>query len=101
MNFCADPENYNEAFDGIATTPTFKGMTTNKLSSQYQGAEESIAKVGNPSIANPEIIGFSQNDGGKCIQELLVGNIDVKECLKLMDDERIKVATSQNVEGFK
>lgn len=101
VNFCADPENYNEAFDGIATTPTFKGMTTNKLSSQYQGAEESIAKVGNPSIANPEIIGFSQNDGGKCIQELLVGNIDVKECLKLMDDERIKVATSQNVEGFK
>lgn len=101
VNFCADPENYNEAFDGVATTPTFKGMTTNKLSSQYQGAEESIAKVGNPSIANPEIIGFSQNDGGKCIQELLVGNIDVKECLKLMDDERIKVATSQNVEGFK
>lgn len=101
VNFCADPENYNQAFDGVATTPTFKGMTTNKLSSQYKGAEESIAKVGNPSIANPEIIGFSQNDGGKCIQELLVGNIDVKECLKLMDEERIKVATSQNVEGFK
>ncbi len=101
VNFCADPDNYNQAFDGVATTPTFKGMTTNKLSSQYQGAEDSIAKVGNPSIANPEIIGFSQNDGGKCIQELLVGNIDVKECLKLMDEERIKVATSQNVEGFK
>lgn len=101
INFCADPQNYNQAFKGVATTPTFKGMTTNKLSSQYKGAKESIDKVGNPSIANPEIIGFSQNDGGKCIQELLVGNIGVKECLKLMDQERIKVATSQNVKGFK
>lgn len=101
VNFCADPENYNQAFDGVATTPTFKGMTTNKLSSQYKGAEESIKKVGNPSIANPEIIGFSQNDGGKCIQELLIGNIDVKKCLKLMDEECIKVATAQQVEGFK
>lgn len=101
IEFCADPENYNQAFDGVATTPTFKGMTNNKLSSQYEGAKDSIAKVGNPSIAWGEVIGFSQNDGGKCIQELLVGNISVDDCLKLMDDERIKIATSQNVEGFK
>lgn len=101
VNFCARPENYNQAFEGVATTPTFKGMTTNVVSTQYEGAEESILKHGNPSIANPEIIGFSQTDGGKCIQELLVGNIDAKQCLKLMDEERIKVATSQNVEGFK
>lgn len=101
VNFCADPANYNQAFDGVATTPTFKGMTTNRLSSQYKGAAQSVQKLGNASIANPEIIGFSQNDGGKCIQELLVGNIDVKKCLKLMDDERIKVAASQNVPGFK
>lgn len=101
INFCADPDNYNRAFDGISTTPTFKGMTKNKISSQYEEAKELIEKYGNPSIANPEIIGFSQTDGGKCIQELLVGNISVEECLKLMDDERIKVATSQNIEGFK
>lgn len=101
VNFCADPVNYNQAFDGVATAPTFKGMTTNRLSSQYKEAEESIKKVGNPSIANPEIIGFSQNDGGKFIQELLVGNVDVQKCLKLMDEERIKVAASQNVKGFK
>ena len=101
VNFCADPENYNVAFADVATTPTLKGMTTNRLSSQYIEAEESIKRVGNASIANPEIIGFSQNDGGKCIQELLVGNIDVKKCLQLMDEERIKVATAQGVEGFK
>lgn len=77
VNFCANPENYNEAFDGVATTPTFKGMKKNKLSSQYEGAKDSIAKVGNPSIAWGEVIGFSQNEGGKCIKELLVGNTDV------------------------
>lgn len=100
IEFCATPENYNKAFEGVATTPTFKKMTTNKLSSQYKGAEASIQKVGNASIANPEIIGFSQGDGGKCIQELLIGNVDVNGCLKLMDDARIKVAKSQNVNGF-
>lgn len=100
IEFCADPENYNQAFKDVSTTPTFKGMTTCKISDQYKGAEESINKVGNASIANPEIIGFSQADGGKCIQELLVGNVDVKGCLKLMDEERMKVAKAQKVKGF-
>ncbi len=100
VTFCSKPENYNKAFEGIPTTPTFKGMTTNILSSQYKGAEESINKVGNPSTANNKIIGYS-GEYSKYIQELMLGQIDVDECLKLMDETRIKIAKSQNVEGFK
>lgn len=101
INFMADPENYNVAFDGISTAPCFKGQTTIQTTPQYDAAVDWVAEVGRPSIANPEIIGFSQNDGGKCIQELLVGNVDAAGCLKMMDDARIKVATAQQVEGFK
>ncbi len=99
VTFCSKPENYNIAFEGIPTTPTFKGMTTNILSSQYKGAEDSINKVGNPSTANNKIIGYS-GEYSKHIQELILGQISVDECLKLMDETRIEIAKSQNVEGF-
>jgi ABC-type sugar transport system, periplasmic component len=100
INFMADPENYNEAFSGFETAPVFKGQTTIKTTPQYDAAKDWIAQVGNASIANPNIIGFSSVDGGKCIQELLIGNVDVKECLKLMDEERIRSAKLQQAKGF-
>lgn len=100
INFMADPENYNEAFDGFQTAPVFKQQTTIDMTPQYKAAEEWIAQVGHASIANPEIIGFSNVDGAKCIQELLLGNVDVDTCLERMDEERIKAARTQNAEGF-
>ena len=99
IEFCADPDNYNIAFDGISTTPTLKGMTTCKISIQYKEAKESIDRLLNASVS-PQIVGYNQGTGAKCIQELLAGNLDVKECLKLMDEERIKEAQAQKVEGF-
>lgn len=100
VNFMANPENYNAAFDGFETAPVFKQQTTIKTTPQYDGAAEWIAEVGHASIANPEIIGFSNVDGAKCIQELLIGNVDVDTCLQRMDEERIKAAKTQNAEGF-
>lgn len=100
INFMADPNNYNVAFDGFETAPVFKGQTTIKTTPQYDAAKDWIAQVGRASIANPEIIGFSLIDGGKYIQELLIGNIGVEECLKEMDTERIKAAKAQQAEGF-
>jgi ABC-type glycerol-3-phosphate transport system substrate-binding protein len=100
INFMADPNNYNVAFDSFETAPVFKGQTTIKTTPQYEASKEWIGQVGRASIANPEIIGFSLVEGGKYIQELLIGNIDVNECLGAMDMERIKTAKFQQAEGF-
>ncbi|MDO5423354.1 MAG: extracellular solute-binding protein [Eubacteriales bacterium] len=100
INFMADPENYNIAFEDFQTAPVFKQQTTIQATPQYQAAADWIAEVGHASIANPEIIGFSNVDGAKCIQELLIGNVDVDTCLQRMDEERIKAAKTQNAAGF-
>lgn len=100
VNFMADPDNYNEAFEGFETAPVFKQQTTIDVTPQYEASAEWIEEVGHASIANPNIIGFSNVDGAKCIQELLLGTVDVDTCLERMDEERIKSAKTQNAEGF-
>lgn len=100
VNFMADPENYNAAFEDFETAPVFKQQTSIVTTPQYEASAQWIEKVGHASIANPEIIGFSNVDGAKCIQELLIGNVDVDTCLQRMDEERIKAAKTQNAEGF-
>lgn len=101
IQFMATPENYNQAFDGINTAPCFNGQTTIKVTPQYSESAEWQKEAATPSTAWAEIIGFSQGDGGKALQELLVGNVDAAGCIALMDEARIKIATAQNVEGFK
>lgn len=100
INFMADPENYNDAFEGITTIPPFKSMTTNETTPQYDDSKEWIAKLENPSVTTREVIGYSGSDTGKCIQELFAGNVDIEGCLKLMDEGRIKVCKAQKVDGF-
>ena len=100
INFMADPGNYNIGFEGIKTAPVFKGQNTIETTPQYEEIEQLFEEIGNNSIAYQEIIGFTQVEGAKSIQELLIGNITVEECLKLMDEDRIKTASSQQVEGF-
>ena len=100
VEFMAYPDNYNYGFDGFQTAPVFKQETSNLPTAQYTEAADWIAKVGTASIANPNIIGFSSIDGAKCIQELMIGNIDVDQCLQQMDEERIKSAVAQQASGF-
>lgn len=100
VNFLASPENYNIAFDGINTAPVFKGQTTNISTPQYAEAEEWIDKVGNPSIAWGNIIGYTQNEGAKCLQDVMLGNKTVDEGLAAMDEDRKKIAKSQQIPGF-
>lgn len=100
INFMADPDNYNAAFDGFGTAPVFNGQTTNITTPLYQENVELIEKVSNSSIAVNSIIGFTQVDGGKYIQELMTGSISVEECIKGMDEDRIAIAAAQQVEGF-
>jgi ABC-type glycerol-3-phosphate transport system substrate-binding protein len=100
VEFMADPENYNAAMDGFETAPVFKNETNITATPQYTNAAEWIDEVGTASIANPNIIGFSSIDGATCIQDMLVGNISVDECLAEMDEARIKAAQAQQAEGF-
>ena len=100
VNFLAKPENYNLAFKDFATAPVFKGQNTNKPTTQYTQAKDSIEKVATASIAWPSIIGFSQVDAAKFIQELMLGNTTVEETVKQIDNDRIKVAKAQKIPGF-
>jgi len=100
IEFMGNPDNYNVAFEGVTTMPVFKSMTTMETTPQYEESKALIDEVGNSSIAVTEILGYSNTEGAKCIQELLVDNIDVDECLKMMDESRIKLCKAQQVEGF-
>jgi raffinose/stachyose/melibiose transport system substrate-binding protein len=100
INFLASPENYNVAFDGFSTAPVFIGQTTNEATSLYVEAQEVIAEKGYSSIAMPFIVGFTQVDGARFLQDLMLGNIDVDECIRLMDRDRIEIARAQQVPGF-
>lgn len=100
INFMAEPENYNQAFDGVYTRKIFNDMKINMVTAQYEENRQWIEAVGNPSIACRRIAGYAESDGERCIQELLVGNIDVDTCLSMMDQQRIAACKNQQIEGF-
>ena len=94
VNFMADPENYNQAFDGVSTAAVFKQETTNVNSSQYDGNKDSVDKLIRASSAQPKIVGFNQQEGGKALLQLMNGDISVEECVKLIDDDRVATLES-------
>jgi ABC-type glycerol-3-phosphate transport system substrate-binding protein len=94
VDFMSKPANYNAAFAGVATNPVFKQQTTNVASPQYQAVKDWVDRVGHASMAQPKIIGFSQVQGGKIIQDLMGGKIGIDECIKLLDDDRIATLDS-------
>lgn len=100
VRFLAQPENLNLAYDGEATQTYFKSVTTNEPSPQYIESKESIERLVNASVAWSSIIGFSQVEGVKPMQQLLLDDISVEETIQLMDEERIKTAKAQKAEGF-
>ena len=90
----ADPENYNQAFDGVSTAAVFKQETTNVNSSQYDGNKDSVDTLIRASSAQPKIVGFNQQEGGKALLQLMNGDISVEECVKLIDDDRVATLES-------
>ena len=100
LSFCADPEHYNAAFDGISTVSCFKGQTTNIQSEMVTEAKASIAENERVSTAASKIIGYSAEDVARAFDSLFRGKTDVDGCVKLMDDYRIKEAQTQGAEGF-
>lgn len=100
VNFLAKAETINLAFKDFGTSPVFKNETMNKLTFQYQDAKDSINKFTLPSTAWPSLIGFTQVDGAKPIQDLMLGSVTVEQAAKAIDDERIKIAKAQQIPGF-
>ena len=72
----------------------FKQETTNVNSSQYDGNKDSVDKLIRASSAQPKIVGFNQQEGGKALLQLMNGDISVEECVKLIDDDRVATLES-------
>lgn len=100
LSFCASPENYNAAFDGIATVSCFKGQTTNIQSRMVTDAAASISEKERVSTAASKIIGYSADNVSAAFDRLLSGKTDVTGCVKLMDDYRIDGAKKQGADEF-
>ena len=102
INFMADPENYNVIFDGVNTAPVFKGQTTNISTPQYQECTENgvFERAHRASSTWGNVIGFTQSETSKCIQEAMLGTVSVDQALENMDRDRIAIAQAQQAEGF-
>ena len=85
LEFCATPENYNVAFDGIATVSVFKGQTTNVESPMVLEVADSLAQKERVSTAEPKIKGYNARLMNEAIHQLYDDKITVEECLALMD----------------
>ncbi len=88
LSFCAEPENYNAAFDGISTVSCFRGQTTNIQSQMVQDAAASIAEKERVSTAASRIVGYSADDVAAAFDSLLRGEIDAEGCVARMDEYR-------------
>lgn len=100
LAFCAEPEHYNIAFDGIATVNCFVGQTTNIQSQMVTDAESSIKANQRVSTASSRIIGYSGDDVVLAFDSMFRGNTDVTGCVEMMDNYRIEEAVQQGITGF-
>lgn len=100
LAFCATPENYNVAFDGVPTVNCFKNQNTNIQSKMVTDAKVSIEANRRVSTARPKIVGYQQNDMGAAVKQLFEGKVDVAGCIELMDEYRIAEAKRLGAEGF-
>lgn len=89
LEFCADPEVYNEAFEGVPSTKVFKDQTTILTADMLVEASDSIEKLELPSTANPRINGYAQADMITAFTALFSGEVDVDGCIAKMDELRL------------
>ena len=100
LDFCATPENYNAAFEGISTVSCFKGQTTNIQSKMVVDAGELIAEKERVSTAASRIVGYSADDMVNALNELFRKKVDVKGCVELMDKNLKAEAENQAADAF-
>lgn len=100
LSFCAAPENYNIAFDGVSTQNVFKGQTTNIQSAMVTDNAASVNTYRRASTAVNKIIGYKQNDMIEIFKSLFNGSTDVDGCVDLMDIYRKTTAKNLGTAGF-
>lgn len=100
IRFCAKPENYNLAFEGISMVNVFKGQTTNIQSPMVTEAAESISSYERASTASTKIIGYNAEDAMAALNKLFEGKISIDGCINELDDRRIARAKALGVNGF-
>lgn len=91
ISFCATPENYNIAFDGVPTVKNFKGQTTNTEAPMVTAVAESVQKYRRVSTAWTKILGYRPDDMGNGISMLFKKEISASDCVKLLDELRLSV----------
>ncbi len=90
LEFCATPENYNAAFEGISTVSCFKGQTTNIQSKMVTDAEQSIKENERVSTAASRIMGYNAEDMMTALNRMFRNKITVDECIAEMDSSRVE-----------
>ncbi len=100
LDFCATPENYNVAFNGISTVSVFKHQTTNIQSKMVTDAKSSLAKYERVSTANTRILGYSADDMMYALNALFKGDLTPAECVRQMDSKRAEKALAAGFTGF-
>lgn len=90
LEYCAQPEVYNKAFEGVPSVKVFEGQDTIVTSGMLVDAADSIANLERASTASPKIAGYSQSDMKIAFSALLNGEVDVDGCIAMMDELRLK-----------
>ncbi len=96
LSFCAAPENYNAAFDGISTVSCFRGQTSNIQSPMVTDAQAAIAEHERVSTAASKIVGYSAEDVMDALNAMLRGETDAAGCVERMDNYRLEEIALQN-----
>lgn len=90
LEFCAQPEVYNQVLEGVPSVKVFDSQDTIITSDMVESASSSIAKLERVSTASPKIRGYSQADMIVAFTALFNGEVDVDGCIKMMDNMRHK-----------
>jgi len=99
IRFLAQPDVLNEIYRGMKTGTYFRSVTTNELTPQYLENKTYIDGLTYPSVT-PFIVGYSQYEMGKWVQQAMTGAVTTREALLKMDEIRKQVALDRGIPEF-
>ncbi|MFC5529380.1 ABC transporter substrate-binding protein [Cohnella yongneupensis] len=100
IRFLANPEVLNEVYRDIKSGTYFRSVTTNRPTPQYVENQAIIDALTFPS-ATPFMIGYSQYEMGKWVQQAMTGAITARDALSGMDAYREQIALDRGIPEFK
>ncbi|KTD85192.1 ABC transporter substrate-binding protein [Paenibacillus etheri] len=97
--FLAQPAVLNNIYRNLKTGTYFGSVTTNQPTPQYVENKEQIVRLSSPSIT-PFIVGYSQYEMAKWVQQAMMGTITTREALSGMDNYRKQAAIDRGIPEF-